>query len=305
MRKIIWFLVLLLLLGGIGYYFFQTETTISSEDIVLPSPTLMTKKIDPTSTPVPQSGDLARVVKKSLEGTSGTYAIVIKNYKTGEEYTLNEHKKFQSASLYKLWVMATVFQQIKQGKLEHDDVLTETIPRLNEIFGIDEEDAELTEGDISLTVDSALNQMITISHNYAAMLLSKTVGVSTVQAFLKAHDLSESSTGNPPTATAADIAEFMDDLYNGKLGSMVDTKSMLDLLKAQKLNSKIPANLPKTLVVAHKTGELGQVSHDAGIIYNTNGPYIFVMMSESTSPAGAVQRIASTSKAVYDYFENE
>ena len=306
MRKLLTFSFLLFLLIGVGYYLANTKTTISSDSITLPSPTLGMKPSPPTNTPVPQAAGLEKVVQDSLKGTTGTYALVIKNYETGQTYTLNDHQKFESASLYKLWVMATVFDQIKQEKFEHTDVLTETIPRLNEIFGIDKENAELTEGSISLTVDSALNQMITISHNYAAMLLSKKVGVSKVQAFLNDHGLTESNTGKTgeaPTTTASDIAKFLDYLYNGKLASMADTKAMIDLLKAQKLNSKIPAKLPKSVVIAHKTGELGTVSHDAAIIYSTNGPYIFVMMSESKSPAGAVQRIADTSKAVYDYFE--
>jgi beta-lactamase class A len=305
MGKIIRFLVLLILLVGIIYFLSHSKKTISSEDIVLPSPTLAMKTDKPTDTPVPDAKGLAKVVQDSLKGTKGTYSVVIKNYKTGETYAMNEHHKFESASLYKLWVMATVFEQIKQGKFNHDDVLSDDISHLNDVFGIEEEDAELTEGTISLSVDQALNQMITISHNYAAMLLSKKIGVSKIQTFLSSHDLSESDTGQPPTTTASDIAEFLDDLYNGKLANMADTKTMLDLMKGQKLNTKIPAELPDNVIVAHKTGELDNVSHDAGFVYNTNGPYLMVMMSESTTPAGAVQRIADTSKAVYNYFQNE
>jgi beta-lactamase class A len=305
MVKIITFFFLLILLTGVGYFLSHSKKTFSSESMVLPTPKVLAKDTSPTDTPQADAKGLAKVVQDSLKGTTGTYAVVIENYKTGEKYTLSEHLKFESASLYKLWVMGTVFDQIKQEKFKHDDVLSDEISHLNDVFGIDEEDAELTDGTISMTVDQALTQMITISHNYAAMLLTRKVGVSNIQAYIASHGLAESDAGQPPTTTASDIAEFYDDLYYGKLGSMVDTKAMLDLLKKQTLNNKIPADLPDGVVVAHKTGELGNVSHDAGIIYNTNGPYLFVMMSESTSPAGAVQRIADTSKAVYDYFQHE
>lgn len=299
------FFFLLLLLIGVGYFLTHSKKTFSSESMVLPTPKALAQDASPTNTPQADAKGLAKVVQDSLKGTTGTYAIVVENYKTGEKYTLNEHRKFESASLYKLWVMGTVFDQMKQEKFKHDDVLSDDISHLNDVFGIDEEDAELTDGKISMTVDQALTQMITISHNYAAMLLTKKVGVSKIQSYIASHGLAESDTGQPPTTTASDVAEFYDDLYNGKLGSMVETKAMLDLLKGQTLNSKIPADLPDGVVVAHKTGELDKVSHDAGIIYNTNGPYLFVMMSESTSPAGAVQRIADTSKAVYEYFQHE
>lgn len=283
----------------------HSKKTVSSESMVLPTPKVLAEDVGPTDTPQVDAKGLAKVVQDSLKGTTGTYAIVIKNYKTGEKYTLNDHRKFESASLYKLWVMGTVFEQIKQGTFKHDDVLSDDISHLNDVFGIDEEDAELTDGTISLTVDQALTQMITISHNYAAMLLTKKVGVSKIQSYITAHGLAESDTGQPPTTTASDVAEFYDDLYNGKLGTMVETKAMLDLLKGQALNNKIPDELPDSVVVAHKTGELDNFSHDGGIIYNTNGPYLMVMMSESSNPAGAVQRIADTSKAVYDYFQHE
>jgi beta-lactamase class A len=64
--------------------------------------------------------------------------------------------------------MTETYKQIEAGTISPDDVLSSSIPELNRIFDIDPENAELTEGDISLTVSQALNQMITISHNYAA-----------------------------------------------------------------------------------------------------------------------------------------
>jgi beta-lactamase class A len=76
----------------------------------------------------------------------------------------------------------------------------------------------------------------------------------------------------------------------------------LTLLKAQKLNNKLPKELPKNTVIAHKTGELDMVSHDAGIVYAQNGNYIIVVMSETSLPVAANERIADISKGVYEYF---
>ena len=74
------------------------------------------------------------------------------------------------------------------------------------------------------------------------------------------------------------------------------------MLKDQRLNRKLPADLPSNTVIAHKTGELGMFSHDAGIIYTPKGDYIIVVLSKSDTPAAAEKRIADISKAVYDYF---
>lgn len=248
---------------------------------------------------------LQQVVDESLSGTKGTYGIFIKNLKTKEIYSYNAEKTFETASLYKLWVMGTVYKQISEGKLKETQVLSQKIEILNKKFNISSEAAELQEGNISLTVASALKQMVTISHNYSALLLTEKVRLSSVSAFIKEHNLHNSKLGTAntqPMSTAADIGLFYEKLYKGEMVSLEYSQKMLELLKNQQKKNKIPSLLPKDVQIAHKTGELGYYSHDAGIVYTPGGDYIIVVMSQSTSPLGANERIAIVSKAVYDYF---
>jgi beta-lactamase class A len=81
---------------------------------------------------------------------------------------------------------------------------------------------------------------------------------------------------------------------------------MIDLLKRQRLNSKIPKYLPSEIQIAHKTGELFEASHDAGIVYSPNGDYIIVILSESDEASRplANERLAQVSKEVYNYFNS-
>ncbi len=252
---------------------------------------------------------LKETVEKSLEGSNGTYAIVITDLKGQEKYTLNEHKTFSAGSLYKLWVMATVFEKIQAGELKEGLLLSESISNLNAEFNIDPELAEQTEGTISLTVKDALNQMIVISHNYAALALTKKVKLSSVAAFVKKAELTDSKVGydgGDPLTSAADTALFFEKLYKGELGNEETTNKMISLLKKQLLNDKIPKYLPaKDTTVAHKTGEIGWFSHDGGIIFTSFGDYILVILSENSSPAGANERIAQVSKDVYGYFKQK
>jgi beta-lactamase class A len=92
-------------------------------------------------------------------------------------------------------------------------------------------------------------------------------------------------------------------LQKGELANAENTQKMLEFLKKQQLNDKIPADLPNNIVIAHKTGELGLFSHDAGIVYTPKGDYIIAVLSKSDTPAAAEKRIADVSKAVYDYFQ--
>lgn len=265
----------------------------------------------------PPKPSLKNVIEQVMVDSKGEYGIVIKNLKTGEAYKTNDHQVFESGSLYKLWVMATVFQQIQTGKLKEEEVLSEDISVLNENFSIDPEEAELTEGTITLTVHDALSQMITISHNYAALLLTQKIKLSTVAAFLRANSLTESAVGadgDSPITTPSDVALFYEKLYRGELANTEYTGKMIELLKKQQLNDGLPKNLPPEIKVAHKTGDIGWFKHDAGIVYLQNKEtsskeekegkrdYMIIVLSESDYPPGAQERIALLSKVVYDYF---
>lgn len=302
--------IAMLLLGGLvaaGFIFWpktkgSIDVATSEETTTQTSPNEITAPTDNKKT---AATGLDVAVEDALEGTTGTYSVAIKNLKTGETYYRDADRVYESASLYKLWVMIVTYEQLADGKLTETKVLADTIPNLNRAFGIASESAELTTGSISLTVKNALEQMITISHNYAAMLLSREIKLANVTTMLKRNGYASSSIGSPPKTTARDIATLMEDLYNGELGTEENTQIMLATLKRQQLNHKIPLYLPKGTVIAHKTGELDAVTHDAGIITGPNGDYILVVLTESTSPKGAEERIGRVSQAVYDYFAKE
>lgn len=254
----------------------------------------------PANSPKP---NLKTVVEKALTNSKGTYALAIKNLKTGESFYLNKHKVFEAGSLYKIWIMAEAFQQIAEGTLKEDQLLSEDVAILHEKFNISSQSAELRKGQVTLTVKEALTQMITISHNYAALLLTEKVKISAVKTFLERNNFKESSVGEPPTTTVADMALFFEKLYKGELGNPQSTQEMIDLLKKQTINDKLPKYLPKEVSIAHKTAEIGYFTHDAGIVFTPKGDFIIVILSESDYPPGAEERIAQISQAVYEYFE--
>lgn len=255
-----------------------------------------------------EASSLKEVVDDALEGTRGTYGIVIKNLKTGQSFYSDENRVFETGSLYKLWIMAVVLQQIQNGQLKEDQVLSEDAAVLNQKFNMDPDLVEQTEGTVTFTVHDALNQMITVSHNYAALLLTEKIRLSTVATFLKENGFSESvvgTNGDFPTTTPADIALFFEKLYKGELANEQYTQEMINLLKSQKLNDGLPKYLPDKSKVASKTGEIDLFKHDAGIVFTSYGDYIIVIMSESNSPPGAQERIALVSKGVFEYFTSK
>lgn len=275
--------------------FFQADSTKSkNEKVVSPLESLLKiKKSD---------SKLSEIIEPILENEKGEYSVFIENLSTGESFQLNSDKKMLAASLYKLWVMGSVYEKLSADGIKRKTVLSEEIPKLNEAFDIATESAELKEGSIAMTVEQALYEMITVSHNYAALLLSRAVRLSSVAEFMEENNYQHSSL-NPPTTNARDIAAFFKDLYEKKLVSMEASEEMLELLKQQEMDDRIPKYLPPETVIAHKTGELDGVKHDAGIVYSDKGDYIIVLMSDTGDQTNAAEVEARISGAVYDYFQ--
>ncbi|MFA5933450.1 MAG: serine hydrolase [Microgenomates group bacterium] len=306
-RLIQTFVLILITVVAVGFVFmFFRGISGKSGGLVNPFVSSGSNLNSPNGVNPPEAeNQIEKAVKNALVDTKGDYAVAIKNLKTGESYFLNEKKIYETGSLYKLWVMATAYQQIQEGILTKDEILSDSVRNLNQKFNIGPADAEMTSGAFSMSVASAIKQMITISHNYAAMLLTDKVKSSSVEIFLKSNIFSSSALREgveAPSSNAFDIMLFFEKLYKGELANPEDTTEMLEILKGQQSDGGLPKYLPPTTIVANKTGDIGWFKHDAGIVYTEKGDYIIVVMSKSDSPAGAQDRIALISKAVYEYF---
>lgn len=245
---------------------------------------------------------LKTVVEEVVKEKEGRYGVYIKNLKTNQLYVKDENVIFEPASLYKIWVMGAVFTKIKEGEITESDRLTADIANLNKIFAISDQDAELKTGVINFSIKSALEQMITISHNYAAMTLTEKVGSSEVKKFMRQNGFTNSDFDYPLKTTALEFGLFFERLYKGEVIDQEFSQKMVELLLKQQRNDRIPKYLPDGTRVAHKTGELDSIRNDGGIIYTPNGDLIMVVLTETNNVVEASELIAQLSKAVYEYF---
>jgi beta-lactamase class A len=82
------------------------------------------------------------------------------------------------------------------------------------------------------------------------------------------------------TATAQDLATLLAAIERGQAASPDSTRAMRTILLAQELNQEIPAGLPAGTPVAHKTGQISSVLHDAAIVYPPGrAPYVLVVLT--------------------------
>jgi beta-lactamase class A len=223
------------------------------------------------------------------------YGVVVKNLVSGAVAEVNPHKRFETASLFKLWVMYEVYKQVELGLLDMDEELLVTPYYAS--FDAGTLPVEICD---TLTVGEALWAMITYSDNTSGFLLRDKVGVGNIHRDLQGLGLTESAFRHEDViSTAADMALFLEMVVLGAAVSREASQEMLDLMLAQKIRDRLPALLPPGAGVANKTGNLPEVTHDVGIIYDPQPTYVIAVLSET---GGEAEPIAMLSRAVYDYF---
>jgi beta-lactamase class A len=107
------------------------------------------------------------------------------------------------------------------------------------------------------------------------------------------------------TLTARSLAQLLTALLRGEAASAAGSQRILALLAAQEFNDGIPGGVPAGTLVAHKTGWITGIAHDAAIVYTANAPpYVLVILTRGYGPeadaeakmreiAAAVHRIAT------------
>ena len=109
------------------------------------------------------------------------------------------------------------------------------------------------------------------------------------------------------TATPAAMVALLEKIWRGEAVDRAASNAMLDLLKRCRTGeNRLRGLLPGSTDVAHKTGTIGGVVNDVGIIYlPDNGGHvaIAVMSKRTRAPLEQVERtIAHVARYAFDYF---
>ena len=103
------------------------------------------------------------------------------------------------------------------------------------------------------------------------------------------------------TTTARDLAVLLAAIATDRAASPAASREILRMLLAQEFNEGIPAGLPPGTRVAHKTGSITALLHDAAIVYPPGRPpYVLVVLTRGyPKQEDAARLIADISRIVY------
>jgi beta-lactamase class A len=242
-------------------------------------------------------------------------------YCTGWDY--HADRWFHAASTIKVPVLLGVFAAIDQGKLQPYSRVHVRNRFLSAADGSPYrvEAARDSNSEVHAAVGKTMQirelarHMIVTSSNLATNLLIDIVGLEQIQRTL--HDLGISGielrrgvedipawdAGINNRVTAGGLMGALRVLAEERQFSAEACREMMDILHSQEFRTGIPAGLPDAARVAHKTGEISTVAHDAGIVYlPEREPYVVVILTEWTPEvSGRKTTIAQISRAVFEY----
>src|SRR2546427_7195969 len=211
-------------------------------------------------------------------------------------FTHDPDEQVIAASLYTLGVLPEAERRVHAGQLHYSD---DVVIQPEDITA----DGSFEDAGTQLTIDEALEAMITISDNGAALALWHILGGANIDATLDKAGVKNFHVAFDDTednwATPHAIGTFFTLLAKRQLISPAASDRMLARLERQQINDRLPAQLPGDVVIAHKTGNLSGVTHDAGIIYTKTGPRVVVAMTWDALDEDAANLISSIGSLVY------
>lgn len=315
-----------------------------------PTPTATPTPVIPTATPAPPpteavsptagtaaNPEIAEAVDTLLDGQRGVYGIVIMQPDGTIEYELNADTPFLAASLYKLVLLANIYEKRENGQLSFD----QEVQLLPDYFPEPGDFADSFYDETMVGATPPIEELVFATGAYSSNVAAKallsltdtpsldqtTIALGLIDTYLfidpntlsawKANtdpdgDLAEAltfvaedaKTGPVNITTPRDMSHFFQLLLAGKIINPTVSDDIMDILGNQAVDDRFPILLPYPTDMAHKTGNLDHVVHDVGIIWTPDGPIILAAMVEDPPnddrATQVIQRLALIAYGDYD-----
>jgi beta-lactamase class A len=221
---------------------------------------------------------------------------------------INASDTFPAASTIKFPVLVAFFQDVDAGKIQ----LSEQLTMKKEQVVSESGDMQYQPIGTQFTAIETVTNMIVASDNTATdMLIDRLGGMAALNQRFQSWGLSATMLRNPlpdvqgqNVTSPKDLAKLMHQVQAGKIVSMKSRDRLLDMMRRIENNSLLPKGLGAGAAIAHKTGTLGVLLGDIGLIDTPNGKRYLasVLVQRPRDDAKAEEMIQQISKLSYQAF---
>ncbi|WP_017318253.1 serine hydrolase [Mastigocladopsis repens] len=230
---------------------------------------------------------------------------------TGNYLDFNGEKVFSAASTIKFPILVALFQEVDAGRVK----LNETLVLRRDLKAEAEGSGVLQYKPVGtrLSVLATATKMITISDNTATnMIIDRLGGKAKLNQRFRSWGLQNTVIRNllgdfkgTNTTSPKDLVRLSALITNNKLLNDTSRSQVLGIMRRVENKRLLPAGLGKGAVISHKTGTLGVLLGDAGIIELPSGKRYLagILVKRPFGDTRARDFISQVSKLVYGYLD--
>ncbi len=232
-----------------------------------------------------------------IDASHADVAIAFRSLDGKSEFFYHADNPFHAASTMKIPVMIDLFHQVHEGKLHlfdritiHNEFHSIVDGSSYKLSALDDSESTLYQAEgQTRTLSELCELMITVSSNLATNLVIEKLGVENIRNTVHVlhadgmhvlrgvEDNKAFDKGLNNTTTARGLEVLLTAIANAKAVDADSSRQMIEILERQKFNESIPAGLPPGTRIAHKTGEITKIHHDAAIVFASQ-PYVLVIL---------------------------
>jgi len=258
-------------------------------------------------------------IESTIRNSGAEVAVAFRTLDARSKWLLHADEPFHAASTMKVPVLIELYHQAHQERLKLDD----TLVIRNEFHSLvdgslytldpnDDSETDLYQAVGAMRTLAQLSElMITVSSNLATNLLMDKLGVDNIRAGVHAlgadgmnvlrglEDTKAFQQGLNNTTTARALLQLMEAIARGQAVDPDSSRQMIAILERQTFSDRIPAGLPPGTRVAHKTGEVTRIQHDAAIVF-ARRPFVLVVLTRGIEdPKQGSALIAEITRRLY------
>lgn len=240
----------------------SSSTTPAEPSAVQSSPSLkFAEELTPLKT------KLEVLVKKYPKLQAQAWFLDVDN---GNYVNLNGSTSIAAASTIKIPILVAFFQDVDTGKIRLDEMLTMD----KAVIAGGSGDMQYQQPGKKFTVIETATKMNVISDNTATnMLIRRLGGKEVLNQRFREWGLTATVINNAlpdlegtNTTSPQDLGNLLAKIQHGEFISLKSRDRLLGIMQQTHTNTLLPQGIEKEAVIAHKTGDIGTIIGDAGII---------------------------------------